>query len=198
MPLTSQFSVLIALSVALGGCAKPASKPAPPVRAALSPAQQASVLAVISAAIGEAPHEPLQVVPKEGVRWRDISRAVRTAGKQPDVSCAVVHAQVGDDQARFRLRTVEGWPVVLQVQRVAGGIEAKAVVGPYPGSGSAGLQARSRALEQAVQAAIVAWSAKPAVGAPPPLLIEQTGMATMERAGTTLKHLGPETATPSR
>jgi hypothetical protein len=155
MPFVAKKRLLCVFLLACSGCATPAS----PVQVSLSDAQAMEVRSVLREGVPLEGGPPLSLLPASGVRWSDVKRAVRSAGADPAILCAVVRSDIGDTTGTIQLRTAEGWPVVVRVHRIGGSILFDADVGPYPARDDA--KAEARRLEAAIMTSLRAWGRKP-------------------------------------
>jgi hypothetical protein len=159
MPFVAKKRLLCVFLLAWSGCAKDAGTPASPVQVSLSDAQAMEVRSVLREGLPSEGGPPLTLLPASGVRWSDVTRAVRSAGADPDILCAVVHSDLGDTTGTIQLRTAEGWPVVVRVHRGEGRIGFDVEVGPYPAHADA--KAEARRLEAAIMTSLREWGRKP-------------------------------------
>jgi len=155
MPYMAMRSLLLASLLVCGGCAGQPGPPASAAEVVLNDAQAATIRRSLNDAVPLEAGPPLVVRPASGLRWTDVEHAVHSAGQAPTVAYAVVSADVGAHSGILRLRTAEGWPVVVRATNGAEGIGFNVVVGPYPNDAAA--QAHAITIERAIVQAMEAW-----------------------------------------
>ena len=154
-------SVGISLVLCLGwlaGCA-PASnvQMAPPSNHELSREQEQRMSAVLVEAAEATPPsgQPLALLPANGIRWSDVPLAMDKASEA--VHMAVLrHEDLNDDEVRYDLTSVQGWPATVTVRRLAEApwVDATVTAGPWPGEDPS--ETRCRAL----RSSFLSWMRK--------------------------------------
>ena len=127
----------------------------------MSPDQAVAARSIMANATPRTAARPLQLLPAEGIRWSDMSRAVQSAGsaKTAVVRFAVVDEEVGRDRSEFHLKTIEGYPAIVIATRSSEGVVVEAITGPYPDIEPA--QQASTHIQAAVLKSLRAWGLKP-------------------------------------
>ena len=158
-------AVLAGSASLLSGCTIQHNPPAPAATVELTNAQGSRIRTVMAEGVGPATQPPEALLPASGIRWSDLSRAVRSAGSDGPVHFGVAAEEIGSKTAMFELTTIKGWPGVLRARHVDGAVNLSVRIGPYPSAPAAESEARS--VERQVHRALASWGRKPAV---PPLI----------------------------
>lgn len=160
----SFYAVLAGSASVLSGCTIQHNPPAQAATVELTDVQGSRIRGVMAEAVGPATQPPEALLPASGIRWSDLSRAVRSAGSDGPVHFGVAAQEIGSKTAMFELTTIQGWPGSLRARHADGVVSLRVRMGPYPSAAAAESEARS--VERQVQRALATWGRKPAV---PPL-----------------------------
>jgi len=129
--VASRGMLLAAAIVTVVGCqAEPRwGNPPPPPGT-----QQRLGAALRSTAAGFEPTHRLAPATSERGRWEDVPLAVYWAIGEDGVEMGIVRRETTEDGFIFHLKTIEGWPATLIVERRPGGqvYAARAEVGRFP------------------------------------------------------------------
>ncbi|MDG1838098.1 MAG: hypothetical protein P8I91_04770 [Phycisphaerales bacterium] len=156
--------LLVGFLLLSAGCMQQVGTPAPGSVVELDASEAASVYASFSLVGQTSSDPPLQLLPKSGVRWTDVLKAVQTlevprAPNSEELLFSIISSDIGPEKASFRMETAQHWPVLLTATLDGEQIQFVAIVGPYPQDATAKKQ--SRALEKAAYASLIQWGRRP-------------------------------------
>lgn len=158
------FQAIPLIPALLLGCqstpAESMGPPAAPAEVVLRPDQAVAVMRTMQDAVEPTHGQPSRLLPARGYRWSDVPRAVRSAGQQPTMGFAIVTSTVNDQQATFRVETIQGWPGWIVATQAKDAITFEVTMGPDPSHPAA--QAQADRMEQALSASLQRWGRRPA------------------------------------
>ena len=125
----------ISCLIGVGGCGRKSDEPlAAGSRVAYTTGQSKAALRAMQSTLGDGSSNatPISLVPADGIRWSDLSKAIAQAGAQQGIEVAVAGTSQVGVSTQYALLTIEGWPGVLKATPKGSGIVIVARIGPYP------------------------------------------------------------------
>ncbi|MCH2133638.1 MAG: hypothetical protein MK116_07800 [Phycisphaerales bacterium] len=129
--------LLIALAIAGSACSK-GPPPAAPSTYVFTSAQASSTMEVLKQTAEASPRDPvvpLDLLPKDGIRWETLEDAVNHAVGVPELEMAVTESKsISDTETMFYLVDPHMWPASVTVRRIDEPpyVAVTAVMGPWP------------------------------------------------------------------